>query len=631
MARPLQGPFDKRLGNAMTIELDLTRLRAAYAGGLDPRVVVEEVYRRIADAADGGIFITLVPREDALTAAATLGPFDPHKPLWGVPFAVKDNIDVAGLPTTAACPDFAYVPSETAPAVRRLLAAGAILIGKTNLDQFATGLVGVRSPYPPPRNSFDPAIVPGGSSSGSAVAVARGLVAFSLGTDTAGSGRVPAALNNVVGLKPTVGAVPSAGVVPACRSIDCVSVFATTVDDAHAVFRTMAGHEPGDPFSRAFINGLVGAPPPAMRLGVPRSEDLFFDGDDVSRQAWHAALAVHASRGATFVEIDMRPFFDAARLLYEGPYVAERLAAMRPFIDERPDSVFPVTRRIVEGARRFSAADAYDASYRLKELQRATAPVWRTIDALLVPSLPRPYTVADLEADPLGPNAKLGTYTNFVNLLDLCALAVPGPFRSDGFPAGTTLIAPAGHDALLASWGRAVHAAAGLTAGATGTALPPAASLPAAATGEEIEVCVVGAHLSGMPLNPEVVRLGGRFLRAVETAPLYRLHALAGGPPARPGLVRVGEGGRRSQPRCGRCRRKASAASSPPFPLRSASARCTSPTGRDPRASSSSRRASLGRRTSPPSVDGEATSPRCADAAAEAMQPPGWREKRSEA
>ncbi len=523
--------------------LDIASLKAAYAAGLDPVETVREVYRRIAGAGDPGIFITLVPEEEALAAARALPPASADTPLWGVPFAVKDNIDVAGLPTTAACPEFAYTPTESAPVVARLLGAGAILIGKTNLDQFATGLVGVRSPYPPPQNAFDPAVVPGGSSSGSAVAVARGMASFALGTDTAGSGRVPAVLNNLVGLKPSLGLVPTRGVVPACKTLDCVSVFALTVDDAAAACRVMAGVDPLDPFSRPGPPPAASAPPPRPVLGIPRDEDLFFDGDAAAALAWSAATDVARSLGATLVPVDLRPFLDTAKLLYEGAYVAERYAAIRGFIESSPDAVYPVTRAIIEGARRFSAADAFDARYRLAELARITAPVWKGIDAMLVPSIPRPMTVAELEADPIVPNAKLGTYTNFVNLLDLCALAVPGPFRLDGFPAGTTLIAPRGRDSALASLGRALHAAAGTPLGKTPWPHPPTPPAADMASDGEIELCVVGAHLSGMPLNHELRTLEARFLRTASTEPSYALYALPGGPPRKPGLLRVKTGG----------------------------------------------------------------------------------------
>jgi allophanate hydrolase len=522
---------------------DIDRLHAAYAAGLTPEAVVDDVYRRIREAADPGIFLALVPEEEARAAARALPPFDPvAMPLWGIPFAVKDNIDVAGLPTTAACPAYAYRPDRTATSVARLLAAGAILIGKTNLDQFATGLVGVRTPYPVPRNAFDPSLAPGGSSSGSAVAVARGLVSFALGTDTAGSGRVPAALNNIVGLKPSVGAVSAAGVVPACRTLDCVSVFAVTVQDAFAVFSAMAGPDPADPLSRRIPAGRLGEAPPRLRLGVPSAAGLVFDGDRQAAAAWEAATADLASLGAERVEVDLAPFFEVARLLYEGAYVAERDAAVGDFVSAHPGEVVPVTRGIIEGARRFSATDAFRARYRLAELAAATAPVWSRIDALVVPSLPRPVTLAELAADPLKPNALLGTYTNFVNLLDLCALAVPARFRPDGLPAGITLIAPRGHDALLATIGQRLHGLAQVPLGATGERLVAPAPAPAMAGADEIEIAVVGAHLSGMPLNRELTDIGGRFLRAVPTEPSYRLFALSGGPPRKPGLLRVAPG-----------------------------------------------------------------------------------------
>ena len=528
------------------IDIDLAGLRAAYAAGAAPDAVVRQVYAAIAAAGDPGIFITLVPEAEALAAASELAPQDRGVlPLWGVPFAVKDNIDVAGLPTTAACPGFAYRPAETAPAVARLLAAGAILIGKTNLDQFATGLVGVRTPYPAPRNAFDPAIVPGGSSSGSAVAVARGLVSFSLGTDTAGSGRVPAGLNNIVGLKPTLGAVSTRGVVPACRSLDCVSVFALTVDDAHAVYRVMAGDDPADPFSRPVPAPPPGPLPPGLRIGVPHASDLEFGGDPQAAAAFAAACDGLDALAARVVQLDLAPFRAVARLLYESAFVAERHAAFGAFVDAMPDLVHPVTRGIVGGAARFTASDAFRARERLAELARAAAPTWAGIDILVVPTLPRPVTVAELQDDPIGPNALLGTYTNFVNLLDLCALAVPGPMRADGFPAGITLVAPRGMDGLLASLGSRLHAAAAVPLGATGRSLPQqkATDAPVLALPGEVELCVVGAHLSGMALNRELTGLGARFLRAVHTEPLYTLYALPGGPPFRPGLLRTGEGG----------------------------------------------------------------------------------------
>ena len=519
-------------------------LHAAYEAGLDPRAVVSEAYRRLAALDDPGIFITLVPEAEALAAAEALGSFDPAaKPLWGVPFAVKDNVDVAGLPTTAACPDFAFVPDETAPAVARLLAAGAILLGKTNLDQFATGLVGLRTPYPAPRNALDPAIVPGGSSSGSAVAVAHGLVAFAVGTDTAGSGRVPAGLNNIVGLKPSLGAVSSRGMLPACRTLDTLSVFAGTVADADAAFRVMAGYDPQDPWSRDLpVPACPAGLPPSLRLGVPDRESRRFEGDARAQAAFDASLGDLRALVGEAEAVDLAPMFAVAELLYQGPWVAERYQATRAMMECRPEALHPATRAVIGTASAHSAADAFAGLYRLAELRRAAEALWSRIDVLAVPTCPRPVTCAEVEADAIGPNAMLGTYTNFVNLLDLCALAVPGRLRADGFPSGITLIAPRGRDGLLAALGARLHPASAVTIGASGAPVPaPEPCAPEAAPGE-IEVAVVGAHLSGLPLNRELIGHGARFLRRAETAPDYRLYALPGGPPRRPGLLRVSAG-----------------------------------------------------------------------------------------
>jgi allophanate hydrolase len=522
-------------------DFDLERLHAAYAEGADPADVIATVYRRLKEANDPGIFISLVGESTALDAARALPKFDPAtKPLWGVPFAVKDNIDVAGIPTTAACPEFAYTPKVSAPVVERLLAAGAIVIGKTNLDQFAAGLVGVRSPYPVPRNAIDPTVVPGGSSSGSAVAVARGVVSFALGTDTAGSGRIPAALNNIVGLKPSRGALSARGVVPACRTLDCVSVFAPTVADAWKIANVAAAYDPADAYSRQISLGGFSRPS-AVRLGVPDAGSLILDGE-IARSAFEAALAAFPDFGGKPKPVDINPFYAAAQRLYEGAWVAERYAAIRDFIEKKPDAVFPVTRQIIEGSRRFSAADAFADFYRLADLARVTSAVWNDIDVLVVPSMPDVCTVEQITADPLVPNRRLGTYTNFVNLLDLCAIAVPGPFRSDGRTAGVTLIAPAGRDGLLAALAAEIHAKAGVAIGATGRPLPKAPK-PKPAAPEGIPIAVVGAHLSGMALNHELTTRGGSLVKAATTAPAYRLYALPGGPPHRPGLVRVASGG----------------------------------------------------------------------------------------
>jgi allophanate hydrolase len=519
-------------------------LHAAYADGLDPRAVVTAAYRRIAEVDDPGIFLALVPEADAQAAAAALPPFDPvSMPLWGVPFAVKDNIDVAGLPTTAACPDFAYSPAETAPAVARLLAAGAILIGKTNLDQFATGLVGLRTPDPAPRNAIDPAYVPGGSSSGSAVAVAHGIVSFALGTDTAGSGRVPAALNNVVGLKPSLGAVSSRGMLPACRTLDTLSVFAGTVADADAAFRAMLGPDRADPWSRALpVPTAPAGLPPGLRLGLPDAASRRFGGDGLSEAAFAAAVADLEALAGAGAPVDRCPMFAVAALLYDGPWVAERYAAIRPIMETRPGILHATTRAVIAAAERYSAADAFAGLYSLAELSRHANALWDRIDVLAVPTYPRPQTCAAVAADPIGPNSELGTYTNFVNLLDWCALAVPGRPRADGFPSGITLLAPRGSDGLLAALGARLHAASAGRIGASTVPVPAAEPGPASARPGEIELAVVGAHLSGLPLNGELIARGARYLRTELTRPDYRLYALPGGPPQRPGLLRVSAG-----------------------------------------------------------------------------------------
>jgi allophanate hydrolase len=437
-------------------------LHGAFAAGMAAEAAVAEAYRRIAAAGDPGIFLDLVPPAELAAEARALPDFDPQRfPLWGLPVAVKDNIAVAGRPMTAACPAFTHVPTTDAVVVARLRAAGALVLGKTNLDQFATGLVGVRTPYPVPRNTRDPARVPGGSSSGSAVAVARGIACLALGTDTAGSGRVPAALNGIVGLKPSVGAVSSTGVVPACRSLDCVSIFATTIEDAWAGFRAVAGHDPDDPFSRPMAWREPGAAP--RRVAVPRAADLHLD-DAPARAAWAAAQGLMPAAA----EADIGEMLDVARLLYDGPWVAERAVAFGAFAAANPGALHAVTQRILDGASRFSAIDAFAAMQDLAAHRRAAERFFARHDALAVPSVPCFPTLADLEADPIGPNARLGTYTNFVNLLDLAAIAVPGPERPDGLPAGVTFIGPRGSDADLAALAADFNAA--VAAGSAGGA-----------------------------------------------------------------------------------------------------------------------------------------------------------------
>lgn len=513
------------------------------AGTVTPAQTVARTFQRIRDHNDPAVFISLRVEAEAIAEAEALSTRDASMlPLYGVPVAVKDNIDVAGLQTTAACPAFAYTPTRDASAVARLRAAGAIVIGKTNLDQFATGLVGVRSPYGIPKNAIRDDLIPGGSSSGSAVAVSAGLVPLSLGTDTAGSGRVPAMLNNIVGLKPSLGLIPTAGVVPACRTLDCVSIFTLTVDDAMAALDVMGGYDAHDPYSRHRSVAALTEFPKSLRLGVPRNGQLIFFGDTVAEKAYADALQRWTALGATLVEFDLEPFYETARLLYDGPWVAERLLVIRDLLASAPDAIHPVTREITIAGARLSATDTFAALYKLQGLKRTAEQAFANIDALVLPTAPTAYTTAQVLANPIELNSRLGTYTNFVNLLDLCGLALPAAMRADGIPFGITLLAPAGNDADLASIGRVFHADTGLVMGANKLAQPPLAALPTALRGNEIAIAVVGAHLSGMALNGEMTSRGGRLIKATATAPDYRFYALNGTTPAKPGLLRVEAG-----------------------------------------------------------------------------------------
>ncbi|MEA2904254.1 MAG: allophanate hydrolase [Alphaproteobacteria bacterium] len=518
-------------------------LDAHRSGARTPEDTVARSYARIRAHGDPAIFITLRDEGAVLAEARALQTSgNSGRALYGVPVAIKDNIDAKGMPTTAACPAFAYEPAADATVVAKLKQAGAIVIGKTNLDQFATGLVGLRSPYGIPRNPFNPSLIPGGSSSGSAIAVAAGLVPLALGSDTAGSGRVPAGINNIVGLKPSLGLVSTAGMVPACRTLDCVSLFALTVDDAYAALAAVAGPDPADPFSRPIGIGTPGRLAQGRKLGVPMAGQRIFYGDRQSAAAYEAALGRFAGLGFAVGEIDIEPFYEAARLLYDGPWVAERYITAHSLIASSPESIHPVTREIVLSGARPTAVDAFRAFYQLEELRRLRDHVFGEIDALLLPTVPTVYTVAQVLADPIQLNSRLGTYTNFVNLLELCGLAVPAAMHADGTPFGVTLLAPAGSDAMLASIGRVFHADTGLALGALGRAQPPLAELPPANHAGEIPIAVVGAHLSGLPLNGELRILGGRLLETTTTAADYRLFALAGTNPPKPGLLRVADG-----------------------------------------------------------------------------------------
>lgn len=519
--------------------LTFDAIRAAYAAGLTPLDLINEVIRRRKAWPDQAIFITPTPDDSLRAEAVALAAHGSEGlPLYGIPFAVKDNIDVAGLPTTAACPGYAYEPDADAAVIARLRAAGAIVIGKTNLDQFATGLNGTRSPYGAPRSVFNADYVSGGSSSGSAVAVASGICAFSLGTDTAGSGRVPAAFNNIVGVKPTPGLVPNTGVVPACRSVDVVTVFAPVVADAVAVRRIIEGFDPADPYSRTFV--AVGIPP-VPRIGVLTGVEREFFGNAEVEALYDQAIARAKHLGAIILPFDYAPFREAAALLYDGPWVAERLAAITEFMVTHANDLDPTVRKIIEAAQSISAVDAFRGQYKLGELRQKTAKTWEEVDMLLLPTSPTTATVKAMLADPIGENSKFGRYTNFANLMGCAAIAVPAGFGPSGLPAGVMLVAPGFTDDALEGFAAQMHVGAACGLGRDHSADIPAPAAPHVPKGW-ITFAVVGAHLRGMPLNPQLTTPGGVFLSEARTAPQYRLFALPGTVPPKPGLVRTPDG-----------------------------------------------------------------------------------------
>jgi allophanate hydrolase len=476
--------------------LEIPAILEAYRdGSLSPKDLFASIEARIESYADKAVFISRIPLAPQL-AALDINDIG-KKPLFGIPFVVKDNINVAGIPTTAGCPEFAYTPTQDSNVVAKLRAAGAIVLGKTNLDQFATGLNGTRSPYGAPRSVFNADYISGGSSSGSAVAVAAGLAAFSLGTDTAGSGRVPAMFNNLIGLKPTIGRIGATGVVPACKSLDCISIFANSAADAAAVLRVAEGLDKADSYARAPDNFLLPARP---RAGILAAKDREFAGDSEAAALYDAAIAKAQALGWALQEIDYAPFLEIAQALYGGAFVAERLAAVKDFYAAHPEAFDPAVRSIIEGAKKFSAADAFADIYRIQSLRRAANAELAKCDILLLPTAPTIYTVAAMEADPIALNAMLGTYTNFVNLLDLAAIALPAGFAPSGLPFGVTLIGPAFSEFSLAAYADSLHRALGAGAGKS-RAQPK--TLLAAPVADEVKIVVAGAHLSGMVLNSQ--------------------------------------------------------------------------------------------------------------------------------
>jgi allophanate hydrolase len=500
--------------------MKISELKERYATGVTPSEVIGEIWEKIIEWDDPAIFIHLPDKDELLALAAEVEAMPQELPLWGIPFVVKDNIDVSTWPTTAACPGFSYRAAEDAEVVRLLRAAGAIPIAKGNLDQFATGLVGTRTPYGVARNAIDAEFLPGGSSSGSASAVAAGLCAFSLGTDTAGSGRVPAAFQELIGWKPTRGLLSNRGLVPACRSLDCISVLTNTVADALLISRVVGKYDAADAFSREVTSvGILGK---TFRFGVPKVLD--FSGDADTPGLFASAVERMKALGGVAVEIDLTPFTEAAKLLYEGPWVAERWAAVGAYVELHSDDVFPVTRKILEASKDWDAASTFRAQYKLREFAREAEGVWKQIDVLLLPTTPRLYTVAENLAEPYATNATLGRYTNFMNLLDLAAVAMPaGRARSGRAPWGVTIAAPAGWDTTLLD-------VAGRFCGES--ILPQSA--------DRIPLLVCGAHLEGLALHWQLTERGAVLREATKTAPVYRMYAMpaTGSIPPRPALIR---------------------------------------------------------------------------------------------
>jgi allophanate hydrolase len=540
-------------------DLQIQVLLGDYAAARqNPRDTLQRLHQEAVETRTRNIWITLLPWQEV---SAQLEQVEARRaagvalPLYGVPFAVKDNIDVQHVPTSAGCPSYERLPGESAPVVSSLMAAGAIVLGKTNLDQFATGLVGIRSPYGECGSAFDASYISGGSSSGSALAVALGLVSFALGTDTAGSGRVPAALNNIVGLKPTRGLLSTRGVVPACRSLDCVSVFAGNVSDCLSVFDIAAGFDVLEPFSRAAPPGQSQIPEAGFRFGVPAPLEFF--GDAAAAREFARARQRLEELGGQAVEIDFTPFAEAASLLYTAAFVAERAAAVGDFLAVKRQGEDPIVAAIIRGAGRFSAVDGFEAQYRLLELCRQVQNVWQDIDVLAVPTTPTTYTREQVARDPIALNSRLGTYTNFTNLFDLCGVAVPTGFKAENLPFGITLLGPAFADRAVAALAKRLLQSQPASVGATGTPVRESPALAAVSASratalarptiprvhQSIRVAVVGAHLSGQPLNYQLLELGARFEGAARTADSYRLFALAGTLPPKPGLLRTSSGG----------------------------------------------------------------------------------------
>ena len=527
----------------MKIDMSISGLKQAYGNGeLTPKQLLNSIREQAAALADHNIWIHLLSEAEQQPYVQALADRDPATtPLWGVPFAIKDNIDLAGIPTTNGCEAFAYTPSKSSQVVQQLIDAGAIPIGKTNLDQFATGLNGTRSPHGACHNAFDFDYISGGSSAGSSVSVAKGLASFSLGTDTAGSGRVPAGFNNLVGLKPTRGLLSASGLVPACRSLDCISIFALNSDDANSVLACAEGFDSKDGYSRANPfnnqNRQYGLRNGTLKVGVLAAEHLQFFGDDAYAAAYAETLEKLSADGVELITIDYTPFNEAALLLYEGPWVTERYLAAQPLIDDDPEAIFPVVREIIAPGGKPPATALFKAQYRLEELKKACHDQLVGLDCLLTPTAGRLFTIAEMLEEPILRNSQLGYYTNYMNLVDMTSIAVPTAFTEAGLPFGVTLAGPAFSDRALLSIANRLQQLLPLPQGALD--LPqPALSQQAVGNPDNIDVLVCGAHLEGLPLNWQLLERGATLKQHTQTAPYYLMYALAGGPPLRPGLIR---------------------------------------------------------------------------------------------
>jgi allophanate hydrolase len=521
--------------------MTIASLTEAYQSGeLTPRKVLEDIRQRSGLHSEHNIWIHLLTAEELEPYLTALESKDSALPLWGIPFAIKDNIDLAGIPTTAACPEFSFTPESSATVVQQLIDAGAIPVGKTNLDQFATGLNGTRSPYGACKNSFNAEHVSGGSSAGSAVAVGLGLASFSLGTDTAGSGRVPACFNNLVGVKPSIGLLSATGMLPACRSLDCMTIFAYDSDDANQVLTVAEGFDPTDGYSREnpFPNQsrAYGERGGKLKIGIAPEEQLNFFGDEAYAQAYKDTLEQLSSEDIEFVEIDYKPFDEAARLLYEGPWVSERYIATQPMIDENPEAVFPVVREIIAPGGEPRATELFKAQYRLKALKQICDQQMKTVDCLLTPTAGRCFTIEEMLAEPILRNSQLGYYTNYMNLLDMSSVAIPTQIAGNGLPFGVTLVGPAFADRSLLSISKRFEKVFKLNVGASDIAKVET-QVANVGSPDTIDVLVCGAHLTGFPLNWQLVERGATLKSETKTAPVYKMYALAGGPPFRPGLI----------------------------------------------------------------------------------------------